>query len=224
MPNIKVAKDLALVAWFHRHLDAMHDRNSFAVKPIHARKLRTWRMCLLVACLAGVPWLALDAQTAERVVVQAPATAAKVRHLHIDFGVPDTEYRRQVLALTPLGSTYEEVRQFVENEWAFERVKLNATYRADRLRLCPSVFAIPRNYFTVATRDLVRAEPPHIAIADLDDPFASQQGRQYMVPYFFHRPVFWKNEIAVSVWYVFDARRRLIDVFADGCVERPQSW
>ena len=107
------------------------------IRPVIAGKLWLAKACLLAACLMGKPLLDAHAQTTAQAATQASPVTTKARHLHIAFVVKDADYRRQVLALTPLGSTYDQVRRFVVNEWMFQGSKVAARCKTDRAKLRP---------------------------------------------------------------------------------------
>ena len=91
---------------------------------------------------------------AERVVVQG----APPKHLHLNRRITNAEYREQVLALTPLGSTHEQVKACVLEEWRYGKEPINE-YMVGSLGLADH---IPLGD-TKENRDLVRGTAAHPA-------------------------------------------------------------
>ena len=67
-------------------------------------------------------------------------------------------------------------------------------------------------------------EPPHIKSANPAVHFTTQQGKGYILPLFYHRPVLWVKKLYVSAFCIFDDKDRLVDVFAHGFEETPSFW
>jgi hypothetical protein len=145
------------------------------------------------------------------------------RRLCIEWGVTDVQYRRQVLALTPLGSSYDDVRAFILHEWIAEKLSLksNPKFPPGLTRMGSSEIVLQRHFNQPGMNVFLRNEPPHIKIVDRNNPFLAYEGRPYIQPFFYYKPVWWKRSLYVTVLYVFDAHFRVIDLFAHGGVVMP---
>ena len=147
------------------------------------------------------------AQDAEHVTITGqtdPSHVGKLR-FRIAWGISNTEYRQQALALTPLGTRYERMKTFVFQEWRLEERKLTAFNREDETGLSKSL--------PVVTRDLLQEQAPHIAFANTDHAFVAGAGRSYVHANLIYKPVRWRPAICVTIVYVFDKDRKLIDLF-----------
>ncbi len=168
--------------------------------------------------------VATRAQTADRVLVQGTAPTPK-KQLRIAYGATNSAYRQQILALVPLGSSYEQVVVFAQGELQTE------THPADSM-FDPAIIGehnTPR-YVAVETRlsraggvDAFRfrrsdlqAQPPHAKIFTRELGFI--KGTEYMLTHFQAKPFPLGAWINVGVFFVFDHEHRLVDVccFAGG--------
>ncbi len=200
---------------------AMHaNQKGKAVNARRSSALASIVLWAAVNCLfnhATVAHAETQDQSAQHVVLRPK------RRLSIEWGVTDVQYRQEVLALTPLGTSYDDVRAFILKEWSAEKISLKSDPKAPSwmtilggsdIVLQPSLNLCGENLF-------LRDEPPHIKIIDVGKPFPACEGRQYIQPFFKYKPVWWKRSLYVTVLYVFDAHSRLIDLFAHGGIVMP---
>jgi hypothetical protein len=153
---------------------------------------------------------------------QSPAPLPE-RQLRIDWGITNVQYRQEILALTPIGSSYADVKAFILNEWHAERLPIITppNWPAGMTLLGGSEIVLQPGFEGFGWSNFLRGEPPHIKMRDVRNPFPAHQGRRYIQPFFFYRPVWWKRGLYVTAVYVFDARSKVIDLFAVGGVDMP---
>ena len=173
---------------------------------------------LSILVLGGVSCLEAQEQSTNRRVVQS-SNLRESEHLHIAYRVTNTEYRRQLLKFTPLGSSYEQVRIFAQAELQNETHPSGSIFDAGMTRQCYDLKTIDvlteliqnTHSPTGVNRTLLQEEPPHARIVLTRGSFI--EGTDITNVYFSAKPSLLGPWIVLSVVYVFDQRHRLLDVY-----------
>ena len=161
--------------------------------------------------LGGWAWMHALAygQTAPPVLVSTAALPAR-KCLHVAYGLTNAEYRQQLLALTPPGSSYEQVAAFTRAELYADNprvpewlVRLDTTLHHKPALVNPRLF---------------REEPPRTRMVAPTSTSNDRVGTDFTTVWFATKPNWWRSSIIVDVTYVFDGGHKLIDVF---CVAGP---
>ena len=147
-------------------------------------------------------------QSADRVTIvgEKESSPADKGRFRINWSISNVEYRQRALALTPLGTRYEDVKAFVFQEWRAEKRK-------------PTEFVVHsetdlfKDLRSTGSRRILLEQAPRISIADPDHPYEAQADRNYMLATLIYKPDWWRPALAVTIIYVFDDKKKLIDLF-----------
>ena len=148
----------------------------------------------------------------------APVVTPK-RQLHIDYGITNGAYRRQVLALMPLGSSDKQVKAFAQTELQTETHPGESIFDPALFgqRNTPEYVKIETAWHKVFfvgglfNEDDVRDQPPHAKNVFTGSGFI--KGTEYINPSFQTKPFPFGSWINLSVFFVFDGKHKLVDVY-----------
>ena len=173
---------------------------------------------LTVSCLLVTGAVAVHAQTTARDVVLSPIPTL-TRHLRIAYGITNTQYRQQLTELTPLGSSYEQVKSFIRAELQTEVypsdsiLDFGLTVHRHTLASIDVQTRLIRGEagFTGLSRQCLVEEPAHTHVVFAKHSFL--EGTALINAYFTAKPSPLGSWIELFTVYIFDRKQKLIDIY-----------